>query len=233
MRSRLLPVLVILAALFAPRAHAADAKKPAASPTPTATPDANVGDDDMPTVSDDEGGKTPEWEGGSRGSGMIFGLRIGAHAFEPAGIAGDGGLAFEAVGAMPIRGPFYAGAVAGYHTGYHKAGGDARRRFFDAEFGALEGQYRHNLGRLNAMGGVGLGFLSANTAELTRPDGSPGSDSGSSVVAHGVGGLEYQAGRIGLAGELRYGFSPVDFKAAKETIPMGGLTIAVGFDLGF
>ena len=235
-RSRLaaLPVFVLLTALAAaPRAHAADGKKPAATPTPIPTPD-TASDDDMPVVSDDGESRAPEqWEGHSSGSGMILGLRIGAHAFEPAGIAGDGGLAFEAVGAMPIRGPFYAGAVAGYHTGFHKAGGDNRRRFFDAEFGAIEGQYRHNVGRLNTMGGVGLGFLSANTAELTRPDGAPGSDSGASVLAHAVGGLEYQVGRLGLAGEIRYGVSPVDFKAAKETLPMGGLTIAVGFDLGF
>lgn len=235
-RTRLgsLPVLLLATALFAPRAHAADTKKPAVTPTPSPTAEANVSDDEMPTVDDDDATHGGDgWEGRSSGSGMILGLRIGAHAFEAGGIAGDGGLALEAVGAMPVKGPFYAGAVAGYHTGYHKAGGDNRRRFFDAEFGAVEAQYRHNLGRLNTMGGVGLGFLSANTAELTRPDGSPGSDSGASVVAHAVGGLEYQVGRVGLAGELRYGFSPVDFKEAKETIPMGGLTIAIGFDLGF
>ena len=40
-------------------------------------------------------------------------------------------------------------------------------------------------------------------------------------------------GRIGLAAEVRYGFSPVNFASAKETIPLGGLTLGIGFDLGF
>ncbi len=230
-------LLLISATLLPGRAHAADAKKPAATPTPTPGPDA-AADDELPTIAEDATVAPParhddEWDNRSRGNGVILGLRIGVHAFEPAGIAGDGGLAFEAVAAMPVRGPFYAAAVAGYHTGYRKAGGDDRRRFFDAEFGAIEGQYRHNAGRINLMTGLGVGFLSGNTAEVTLADGSPGSASGGGPLAHVVGGAEYQLGRIGLAGELRYGFSPVDFKEAHQTIGMGGVTLAIGFDLGF
>lgn len=224
----------------------------AATPTaaPAATPDESVSDADLPTVDDDPssggtdaagapgsaGAAGDGWEGASRGGGMIAGLRLGVHAFDAGGIGSDGGLALEGVWAMPLTGPFYLGAVAGYHTGYEKAGGGGdsnTRRFFDAEFFAVEGQWRHNLGRVNVMGGVGAGALSGNSAVITLADGSTGSDSGTGFVAHVVGGAEYQVGRVGLAAEARYGFSPVGFQKAKETIPMGGLTLGVGFDLGF
>ena len=52
------------------------------------------------------GGGGDEWgEDRSRGGGMIMGIRLGAHAFEPAGLAGDGGLALELTAAVPLRGP--------------------------------------------------------------------------------------------------------------------------------
>ena len=123
--------------------------------------------------------------------------------------------------------------MAGYHTGYQKAGGDKQRRFFDAEFGAIEGQWRHNVGRLNVMAGGGIGVLSGNAAVITLADGSGASDSGVGPVVHVVTAGEYIVGRMGVVTELRYGFSPVGFTKAKETIGLGGLTIGFGVDLAF
>lgn len=209
---------------------AAEASAQSATPTPTPVP---VAEDEMPTVEDDAAavsGEGGDFEG-SRGRTYILGLRGGIHAFEPGGIAGDGGLALEFTGAVPISGPFYAAGSVGYRTGFYEVNGN--RSFFDAQFGSVEGQYRMNLGPVNAFGGLGLGFLVGNTAEIVANDGAPITDSGTGAQAHVIAGAHLPVGRFGVVSAVKYGFAPVEFQESKETVPMGGLTLLVGMDFPF
>ena len=210
-----------------------EASAQSATPTPTPAPSA---DDEMPTVEDDgaagavSAAPSGDFEG-SRGRTYILGLRGGIHAFDPGGIAGDGGLALEFTGAVPISGPFYAAASVGYRTGFYEVNGT--RSFFDAQFGSVEGQYRMNVGPVNAFGGLGVGFLVGNTAEIVGNDGAPITDSGSGAQAHVIAGAHLPLGRLGLVAAAKFGFAPVQFQDSKETVPMGGLTLLVGMDFPF
>lgn len=220
----------IFAVLFLFVAPVASAQS--ATPTPTPAPAA---EDEMPTVEDGAAAVMTPDEGadfeGSRGRTYILGLRGGIHAFEPGGIAGDGGLALEFTGAVPISGPFYAAGSVGYRTGFYEVNGS--RSFFDAQFGSAEGQYRMNVGPVNAFGGLGLGFLVGNTAEMVAADGAPITDSGTGAQAHVIGGAHLPVGRFGLVTAVKYGFAPIEFQESKETVPMGGLTLLVGMDFPF
>lgn len=223
----------------------------AAGPSPTPTPNAKTGATPTPTPVDDsseelptmgEGDPVPaaptgdpEWDAGGAGGGILLGLRAGFHAFQPSEF-GSGGIAFEVTAAMPIKGPFWAAAVGGYHTGFTAAGHDEpdpKKRFFDTQFGAVEGQYRHNIGTLNLIGGLGAGLLSANSAEVTLEDGSPGSASGSGFVGHAMTAVYVPVGRFGVVGQVKYSFAPVAFKETDETLGMGGITLALGADFAF
>lgn len=220
----------------APTAAATATATPAATATATATPvAADDSTDDLPTMTDDDPvpREDPDWEDRSRGGGMLLGFRAGFHAFEPSGM-GDGGIALEITGAMPLFGSFYVGGAAGYHTGLVEAGADGDLRFFDAQYGAIEGQYRHNLGRVNLIAGLGVGVLTANTADVTLPDGAPGAASGTGPTAHAVAGAFYPLfGRMGAVAQVKYAFAPVAFEETDETLAMGGVTFAAGFDLAF
>ena len=209
---------------------------PVASPTPEAE-----ATDDLPTVTDDDDGLIREdddsaWGDRSRGGGMLAGVRAGFHSFEPSGFS-DGGLAFEVTGAMPVFSSFYAAIAVGYHTGFRTAGHDdpdPKKRFFDAQWGALEGQYRKNVGPINLIGGVGLGVLTANSAEVTLADGSPSTTSGTGGTAHLVGGAFYPImGRMGVVAQVKYAFAPIAFEETEETLGMGGITLAAGIDIAF
>lgn len=232
----LMLAIPVLAAAQTPAATPAGA--PASEPSPAPTPD--VVTSEMPTLTDADPVPAaptgdPEWDAGARSSGMLLGLRGGFHAFEPAGFA-DGGFALEVVAAMPLFGPFYGALSAGYHTGATPAGHDEpdpKKRLFDAQYGALEGQYRHNVGRLNVIGGVGIGVLTATSAAVTLSDGSPAQTSGTGALLHVGTGVFYPVGRMGVVGGLKYAFAPVAFDETGETLGMGGLTIAAGLDFAF
>ena len=213
---------------------------PSATATPTATPQPADFSAELPTMTETDPVPAaptgdPEWDAGGRASGILLGLRAGFHAFQPSDFA-YGGLAFEVTAAMPVGGPFYAAAVAGYHTGHTRAGHDIpdpKQRFFDVQFGAIEGQYRHNVGRLNLMGGLGVGLLAANSAEVTLEDGTPAHASGSGALGHVMAGAFLPVGRLGVVGQLKYSLAPVDFQETGETLPMGGLTLTGGVDFAF
>lgn len=212
---------------------------PAPAATPTSTPSSDSADD-LPTMTDGDPVPAaptgdPEWDEGSSAGGILLGLRAGFHAFSFADF-GVGGLAFEVTGAMPVKGPWYAAVVAGYHTGFTKAGydqPDPKQRFFDTQFGAIEGQYRKNIGRVNLIGGAGLGMLTANSAEVTLEDGSPAAASGSGPVGHVLAGAFVPVGRFGVVGQVKYSVAQVEFKETDETLGMGGITLAAGVDFAF
>lgn len=231
---------IVAIALAVPSFADAASPTPTPTPAPIATPAPDDSSAELPTMTESDPVPAaptgdPEWDAGGRASGMLLGLRAGFHAFQPADFA-YGGLAFEVTAAMPVRGPFYVGAVAGYHTGHTRAGHDQpdpKQRFFDVQFGAIEGQYRHNIGRVNAMGGVGIGLLAANSAEVTLEDGTPAQASGSGALGHLMAGAFYPVGRLGVVGQVKYSFAPVDFRETDETLGMGGLTLAAGVDFAF
>ncbi len=261
------PLLHAMAWLLFALPAAALGQTPTPTPTPTPVPGAGgVPDGEMPTIAEDAGddgdGDTgslgtdgdeddeeaesvgdeeseEEWDNRSSASGMILGMRGGVHAYEVGGLVDDGGVGLEFVGAMPIHGPFYAGGAAGYHTGYVEAGADGESRFFDAQYFSLEGQYRRNIGRLNMTGGVGIGYLTANSAMVEAPEGSEEANdsievSGSTVAVHVVTAAHYPiAGSFGLVAQVKYALAPVNFTKIEETISMGGLTVGVGMDFGF
>ncbi len=213
-----------------PVAAASPSASPVASPAPS--PTATPADDELPTVGDDEPGDAAgaggdEWGLGDASKTIVLGLRGGYHAFAD---VGSGGPAFEVSAAMPLKGPWHGAIVAGYHTGFHEV--NSKKSFFDAEFGAVEGQYRHNVGPVNLFHGLGLGVIAGNSAEVVQSDGEPG-DSGIGPVAHLITGFYYPMGRMGFVGQLKYGFAPVNFRQVGETLPMGGLTVGLGFDFGF
>ncbi len=236
------------------------AASPTATPSPAATPPEASTDGDLPTVSTDapdddedeegddaddeseeadEGDDEEEWDNRSSASGMILGMRAGLHAYELGGLFGDGGVGVEFAGAMPVHGPFYAGGAVEYHTGYVEAGGDRESRFFEAQHFSLEGQYRRTVGTFGLMGGVGVGYLTANSALVVTPEGTelPGDSTevtGSTVAIHLVGAAHYPITEsFGVVGQLKYALAPVNFTKIEETISMGGLTIGVGMDFGF
>ena len=232
----LLAVVAKPAFAAGPAATPKPSPKPAATATPIATPADES--DELPTMSEGDPVPAaptgdPEWDAGRSAGGILLGLRAGYHAYSA---IGSGGIAFEVSAAMPIKGPFWAAAIGGYHTGFTPAGydePDPKERFFDTQFGAIEGQYRQNVGSLNVMGGLGVGILAANSAEVTLEDGSPGSASGSGPVGHAMTGVYVPVGRFGVVGQLKYSFAPVAFKETDETLGMGGITLAVGADFAF
>lgn len=238
--------LAVALLVLPPEGRAQSKEAPEPTPTPTATPAVDV-IEEMPTVTDDaaatdaagsgETAAAPSpaspvsadpWDGGTAGRTLILGIRAGMHTYAP---AEDAGFGFEFTGAVPLTGPFYAAATAGYHTGYYTV--NNRSSFFDAQFGTVEAQYRRNLGPFNAFTGLGLGFLVANTTEIVRGDGVPVEDRGSSVQGHAILGAHVPVGRAGIVGFARYSVAPVAFEASSETAPMGGLTIGLGVDFGF
>lgn len=234
------PFVAVLVAAFAfalPGLAAAQSPTPTPAPTasPAATPAGEDSIDDLPTMTDDDPipREDPDWEDRSRSGGMLVGFRAGFHAFEPSGM-GDGGIALEVTGAMPLFGSFYVGGAAGYHTGLVEAGADGDKRFFDAQYGAIEAQYRRNVGRVNVIAGLGAGVLTANSADVTLPDGAPGAASGTGPTAHVVAGAFYPLfGRMGAVAQVKYAFAPVAFEETEETLAMGGVTFAAGIDLAF
>lgn len=234
-------VLAVMALAFAvPGLAFAAGPTPTPSPAPSPTPGDGDSSDDLPEMTDGDPVPAaptgdPDWDEGSSAGSILLGLRAGFHAysFEDFGL---GGLAFEVTAAMPIKGPFYIAGVGGYHTGYTKAGydePDPKDRFFDVQFGAIEGQYRHNVGRVNLIGGLGVGMLAANSAEVTLADGSPSSASGSGPVGHLLAGAFFPVGRFGVVGQVKYSVAQVEFKETKETLGMGGITLAAGVDFAF
>ena len=95
-------------------------------------------------------------------------------------------------------------------------------------------QHRQNMGRLNTFYGGGAGLVSANSAEVTLPSGAPSPVSSIGPQLYGIGGVHLpMGGKMGLVAEAKYAIAPVPFSKTKETLLMGGLTIAAGLDFGF